>query len=128
MKPDSWPLLPQNQALNPLMERTSTPRKARKIESHRERLDIAVIYTKRKNKQSFGPNTLELLGLMDEVVSVSLGHDPTLVGFLDKIFVSLLLGEQDRILLALKVQIRSLHAVGRGLPTHQWVLPAVAFL
>lgn len=71
---------------------------------------------------------LELLGLVVEVVGVGLGNKSALVGLLNEIFVSLLLREHDGVLLRLELQVGALHAIGRRLPSHQRVLPAVTLL
>lgn len=74
----------------------------------------------------FGVDDLELLRLMKVVVRIGLGLELSLLGFLHKVFVSLLLGEPDGILLALEVQVGALHVIGGRLPAHQRVLPTVA--
>lgn len=61
----------------------------------------------------FGLDVLELLGLVDKVVGVSLGDETTLVRFLDKVFVALLLREGNGILLRVELDVSSLQAVGR---------------
>lgn len=76
----------------------------------------------------FGLDVLELLRLMQEVVGISLGHEPALVRLLHKVFVALLLGKVDGILLRLELDVGTLHAIGRGLPAHQRVLPPVTLL
>lgn len=72
-----------------------------------------------------GADVLELLGAVHEVVGVCFGDDPALVRLLDKVLVALLVGEVDGIVLGLEVEVCALHEIGRGLPTHQGVLPAV---
>ena len=84
------------------------------------------MYMIHRNPQSFSLDVLDLLRLVDEVVSVGPGNESALIGLLHKVFVSLLLGEQDSILLGLEVQVGALHAIGRGLPAHQGVLPAMS--
>lgn len=71
---------------------------------------------------------LELLGLVEEVVRVGLGNEATLVRLLDKVFVALLLGEGNGVLLRLELDVGALHAVGGRLPAHERVLPAVTAL
>ena len=85
------------------------------------------VHNTRKNTL-FGLNVLDLLWLMEEVVRISLRHEPALVRLLHKVFVALLLGKVDGILLRLEVDVGTLHAIGGGLPAHQWVLPSVALL
>ena len=63
--------------------------------------------------QSFGLDVLELLGLVKEVVGVILGCEPALIGLLDKVFIALLLGKGNGILLRLELEVGSLHRVGR---------------
>lgn len=62
--------------------------------------------------QSFGLDVLELLVLEKEVVGVSLGDETALIGLLDKVLISLLLGESNGILLGLELDVGALHAVG----------------
>lgn len=69
---------------------------------------------------------LELLGFVKEVVRVGLGHEAALVRLLDKILIALLLGKSDGILLGLELDVGALHTIGRRLPAHEGVLPAVA--
>lgn len=61
----------------------------------------------------FGLDVLELLGLVDKVVGVSLGDETTLVGFLNKVLVALLLRKGNGILLRVELDVSSLQAVGR---------------
>ena len=68
---------------------------------------------------------LKLLVLVEEVVRVSLGCEAALVGLLDKIFIALLVGESDRILLGIELEVGALHSIGRRLPSHERVLPPV---
>lgn len=51
----------------------------------------------------FRPDVLELLGLMQKVIRVRLGHELALIGFLHKVFIPLLLREVDGIFLGLEV-------------------------
>jgi hypothetical protein len=60
-----------------------------------------------------GTDVLQSLGAVQEVVGVSLGDDFALVGLLDKVFVALLVGEVDGIVLGLEVEVGALHVVGR---------------
>lgn len=60
----------------------------------------------------FGPDMLELLWRMKEVVRIGLGHEFALIRLLDKIFISLLLSKRNSVLLRLEVQMGSLHAIG----------------
>lgn len=46
-----------------------------------------------------GTDVLQLLGAVHEVVGVRLGDDLALVGLLDKVFVALLVGKVDSIVL-----------------------------
>lgn len=59
-----------------------------------------------------GTDVLQLLWAVHEVVGVSLGNDSALVGLLDKVFVTLLVGKVDGILLGLEVEVGALHVVG----------------
>lgn len=72
-----------------------------------------------------GTDVLQLLWAVHEVVGVCLGDDFALVGFLDEVLVALLVGKVDGVVLGLEVQVGALHVVGRRLPAHQRVLPAV---
>lgn len=83
------------------------------------------MYMTHQKPKSFSLDVLELLRFVDEVVSVGLGDEATLIRLLNEVLVSLLLGEQNGILLALEVQVGTLHAIGRGLPAHEGVLPAM---
>lgn len=67
----------------------------------------------------------QLLRRVKEVICVGLWRKFAGVGFLDKVFVSLFLGEVNCILLPLEVDVRTLHEVPGRLPTHQRILPAV---
>lgn len=87
---------------------------------------LANMYIIQREVRSFGLDMPELLGLVDEVVGIGLGHEATLVRLLDKVFVTLLLGESDSVFLRLELQVGALHAIGRRLPAHEGVLPAVA--
>lgn len=60
-----------------------------------------------------GTDVLQLLGAVNEVVGVGLGDDSALVGLLDKVLVSLLVGKVDGIFLGLEVEVGALHVVGR---------------
>lgn len=71
-------------------------------------------------------DVLELPRRIEEIVGVRLGSELARVGLLDKVLVALLLSKVDGILLALEVDVRSLHVVARRLPSHQRVLPSVA--
>ena len=75
-----------------------------------------------------GADMLELLGGVEEVVGVGLRGEGTVVGLLDEVLVTLLLGEGDGVLLGLKLDLGTLHQVARRLPSHQRVLPPVALL
>jgi hypothetical protein len=68
---------------------------------------------------------LDLLGFVKEVVRVGLGHKTALVRLLDKVFVALLLGESNGILLGLEFDVGALHSIGRRLPAHEGILPTV---
>lgn len=68
----------------------------------------------------------DLLGLVHEVVGICLGNELALIGFLNKVFVSLLLRKQDGVLLGFEVDVSALHDIARGLPAHERVLPSVA--
>lgn len=65
---------------------------------------------------------------MDEVVRVGLRNEPAVVGLLDKVFISLLLGESDGVVLALELQVGALHAICRRLPPNERILPPVTSL
>jgi len=73
------------------------------------------------------PNLLQLLRVVDELRRVCLGDELPLIRFLHKVFIALLVGEVDCILLVAEVEVGALHKVSRGLPAHEWVLPAVTF-
>lgn len=73
------------------------------------------------------PNMLQLLIAPQKVISIGLRDNFPTVRLLDKVFVSLLLRKPDSILLALEVQMCALHEISRGLPSHQRILPSVAF-
>lgn len=62
---------------------------------------------------------------MNKIVCVRLGSKSTLIRFLDKEFISLLLRKPDGVFLGLKVQIGALHAVCRRLPADKSILPPV---
>lgn len=74
----------------------------------------------------FGVDDLERLRLVEVVVGIRLGLELPLLGLLHKVFVALLLGKPDGVLLALEVQMSALHVISGRLPAHQRVLPAVA--
>lgn len=86
---------------------------------------LANMYIIQREVKSFGLDMPELLGLVNVVVGIGLGHDTALVRFLNKVFVSLLLGKSDCIFLRLELQVGTLHAIGRRLPAHELVLPTV---
>jgi len=69
-------------------------------------------YLSRKIRLLLGRNDLELLGAVSEKVGVRLGDELSLVGLLDKVLVTLLVGEVDGILLALELQPVAVHEVG----------------
>ena len=69
---------------------------------------------------------LELPGRVQEIVGVRLGSKLARVGFLNKVFVALLLGEVNGVLLALEVDVSALHEIARRLPADQRVLPSVS--
>lgn len=69
---------------------------------------------------------LELPGRIQEVVCIRLGGELPHIRLLNEIFITLLLRKFDSILLALEVQVCTLHIVAGRLPPHQGVLPPVA--
>jgi hypothetical protein len=71
---------------------------------------------------------LQLLGLIYEVVGVRFWREPSLIRLLYKVFITLLLGEQDRVLLCLEIEMSALHSISRGLPAHQRILPPMPLL
>jgi hypothetical protein len=71
----------------------------------------------------FRADVLQLTSAVEEVIGVSLWRELAGVGLLHEIFVALLLGEVNGVLLALEVEICALHEVSRRLPSHQWILP-----
>lgn len=83
------------------------------------------MYIIRREVKSFGLNVSDLLGLVNEVVGIGLGHEAALIRLLDKVFVALLLGKGDCVFLGLELQVGALHAVGGRLPAHERVLPTV---
>jgi hypothetical protein len=89
---------------------------------------LANMYIIQREVKSFGLDVLELLGLVNEVVGVGLGHEAALVRLLDKVFIALLLGKCDGVFLRLKLQVCSLHVIGGRLPPHERVLPTVTSL
>lgn len=74
----------------------------------------------------FGPDMLELLWCVKEVVGVDLGGKLSGVGLLDEVLVALLLGKVNGVVLAVEVHVSALHEIARRLPAHQRVLPSVA--
>ena len=78
--------------------------------------------------RSLGPDMLELLWRVKKVIRIRFDNKLALVGFLHKILVTLSLRKPDGIFFGLEVEMRSLHAIGRRLPSHQWVLPSVTLL
>lgn len=65
------------------------------------------------------PDILQLLRLMRELACISLGKETPLIGLLHIEFISLLLSKADGIVLCLEVQLRRLHEVAGGLPSHE---------
>jgi len=59
------------------------------------------------------PNMLQLLIAPQKVISIRLRDDLPTVRLLDKVFISLLLCEPNRILLALEIQMCALHEISR---------------
>ena len=86
---------------------------------------LANIYIIQREVKSFGLDMSELLGFVNEVVGIGLRHETALVRFLNKIFVTLLLGKIDGVFLRFELQVGALHAIGRRLPAHERVLPTV---
>lgn len=76
---------------------------------------------------SLCPDNLQLLRNMHKVIRIILGHEFSLVGFLDIVLIALFVGEIDSVLLAVELDTLALHEIGAGLPAHERVLPAVAF-
>lgn len=70
---------------------------------------------------------LQRLEGMHEVIRIRLGCDLSFVRFLNKVLVSLLLGESNGIFPRLEVHMCALHEIGRGLPAHQGILPSMTF-
>ena len=70
----------------------------------------------------------KLLRLVHEVVGVRLWNELALVRLLNIVFVALLLGEENRILLGLEVQVSTLHTISRGLPANERVFPSMTLL
>ena len=64
---------------------------------------------------------------MHKVVRIRLGREFPLVMLLHEIFIPLLHSKMDRILFTPEVQMGPLHEIRRRLPSHQGVLPPVAF-
>mgnify|MGYP007107143429 CR=1 FL=1 len=60
-----------------------------------------------------GTDVLQLLWAVHEVVGVSLGDDSALVGLLNKVFVTLLVGKVDGVVLGFEVEVGAMHVVGR---------------
>lgn len=88
----------------------------------------ANIYKIHWKAHSFGLDVLELLRLVKEVVGISLGHEPALIRLLHKVFIALLLGKGNGILLGLELEVGALHGIRGRLPAHERVLPAVTLL
>lgn len=61
----------------------------------------------------FGLDVLELLGLVDKVVGVSLGGEAALIGLLNKVLITLLLRKRNGILLRLELEVGALQTIGR---------------
>jgi hypothetical protein len=73
------------------------------------------------------PNMLQLLIAPQKVIRIRLRNNLPTIRLLNKVFITLLLCKPDGVLLALEVQMCALHEISRGLPSHQRVLPSVAF-
>jgi hypothetical protein len=58
-------------------------------------------------------NSLELLRAVNEVVRIRLRNELPLVGLLDEVLVTLLVGESNCILLRLELDSVALHVIGR---------------
>lgn len=76
----------------------------------------------------FRLDVFKLLRLVHEVVGVCFWNKLALVRLLNEVFVALLLGEMDCILLSLETQMSALHGISRGLPAHKRIFPSVALL
>lgn len=97
----------------------------------RPRLNSFAIYklsSSRRPKPSFRRYLLERLRAMQKIVRIGFGNEPSLVGLLHKVFVSLLLSKVNGVIPRCKVQVCSLQIVGRGLPSHQRILPSMSLL
>lgn len=68
---------------------------------------------------------LELAGRVREVVRVGLRNEPAVIRLLHEVFIALLLSKFDSIVLGLELQVGTLHAICRRLPTNKRVLPPV---
>lgn len=88
----------------------------------------ANIYIIHWKAQSFGLDVLELLRLVKEVVGISLGHETALIRLLHKVFVALLLGKGNGVLLGFELEVGALHGIRGRLPAHEGVLPPVTLL
>lgn len=78
-----------------------------------------------KETRLFGLDVLELAGRVREVVRVGLRNKPAVIRLLHEVFIALLLGKLDGIVLGLELQVGTLHAICRRLPPNKRVLPPV---
>ena len=75
----------------------------------------------------FGLNVSKLFRRIQEVIGVCFGVEGAVIGLLDVILIALLVGKLDGVLFGTEIEMCALHSVGGGLPSHQRVLPPVAF-
>lgn len=107
---------------------TSNDRSKYKSRPHQSSFAIYDLTPFNCPKHSFRRYLLELLWAMHKVVRIGFGNKPSLIWFLHKVFVSLLLGKVNGVVSRCKIQVCSLQIVGRRLPSHQRVLPSMSLL
>jgi hypothetical protein len=77
---------------------------------------------------SLCPNDLELFRHVCKVVCIYLGGKHSLLWFLNKVLVALLLSKRNCLFLCVEADALALHKVCTGLPAHQRVFPSVSLL
>ncbi len=70
---------------------------------------------------------LQLLRTMRKIIRIRLRHEFPFVMFLYEILITLLLGETNCVLFGFETEMRGMHRVACGLPSHQEILPSVSF-
>lgn len=74
-----------------------------------------------------GPYKLKLLRAIYKLISIRLRYDPSLIGLLHEVLISLLVCKPDRILFRFETYPLALHKVAGGLPAYQRILPSMSF-